>query len=450
MGVNPESIALGDFNRDGKLDQATANAGTNNVSILLGNGDGSFQAGGAFAANRGPTSVAAGDFNGDGFLDLVVTNFGTGDYYAPANFVLSTVSVLIGNGDGTFKAPQAFEAGSGPNAVVVGDFNGDGRRDLAVADYGVYPQRSNTVSILLGNGNGTFQAPQPFTAGNGVVGLGIGDFNRDGKQDLAVTNYVDNNVSVLLGNGAGGFQNVATLAVGVAPWTAVVADFNGDQLPDLAVTGHSSDIVSVLLGHGDGTFNPHVWYRTNRNPTGLAVGDLNGDGKADLVAANYFATMVSVLVGNGDGTFQNAKEFATGMAPMAVAIADFNGDGKPDLSAANYFEGRCRCAGTRRRNAECQPARRHLHGTVRGVERCHRWRRRPLHERRHHANRIVSRLFRSDRDYADHDDLGHRDAGRTGAQRGRHGDVHDSAARGCANLQSCERYVRELGDRHDR
>ena len=101
----------------------------------------------------------------------------------------TTVSVLLGNGDGTFQAPQPFEAGSGPNAVVVGDFNDDGLQDLAVADYGIYPQRAKTVSVLLGNGNGTFRAPQAFTVGNGAVGLVIGDFNRDNKQDLAVANY---------------------------------------------------------------------------------------------------------------------------------------------------------------------------------------------------------------------------------------------------------------------
>ena len=297
VGRNPESIVVADFNQDGKLDQAVANAGSNTVSILPGNGDGTFQTALTFDAGRGPTSIAMGDFNRDGKLDLVVSNYGNADYYAPASFVASTVSVLLGNGDGTFQAPRPFEAGSGPNAVVVGDFNSDGLQDLAVADYGIYPQRANTVSLLLGNGDGTFRAPQAFTVGNGAVGLVIGDFNRDNKQDLAVTNYVDNNVSVLLGNGLGAFQSAGVFAVGAAPWTLVASDLNGDQMPDLAVTGHSSDIVSVLLGSGDGTFAPHVWFRTDRNPTGLALADLNGDGAADLVVTNYFSTTISVLSG---------------------------------------------------------------------------------------------------------------------------------------------------------
>ena len=139
VGRNPESIVVADFNQDGRLDQAVANAGSNTVSILRGNGDGTFQTALTFDAGRGPTSVAMGDFNRDGKLDLVVSNYGNADYYAPASFVATTVSVLLGNGDGTFQAPQPFEAGSGPNAVVVGDFNNDGLQDLAVADYGIYP-----------------------------------------------------------------------------------------------------------------------------------------------------------------------------------------------------------------------------------------------------------------------------------------------------------------------
>jgi hypothetical protein len=339
VGRNPESIAVADFNQDGKLDQAVANAGSNTVSILPGNGNGTFQTALTFNAGRGPTSIAMGDFNRDGKLDLVVSNYGNADYYAPPSFVATTVSVLLGNGDGTFQAPQPFEAGSGPNAVIVGDFNSDGLQDLAVADYGIYPQRANTVSVLLGNGDGTFRAPQAFTVGNGAVGLVIGDFNRDNKQDLAVANYVDNTVSVLLGNGLGSFQSAGVFAVGAAPWMLVVSDLNGDLMPDLAVSDHSSDVVSVLLGNGDGTFRPHVWFRTDRNPTGLALADLNGDGKADLAVANYFSTTISVLLGNGDGTFQASREFGAGLAPIFVAIADFNGDGKLDLASANYFEG---------------------------------------------------------------------------------------------------------------
>jgi hypothetical protein len=316
-------------------DLAIANAGSHTVSILLGNATGTFQAALTFATGRGPTQVAIGDFNRDGVQDLVVTNYGSSDYYWP--IIWTTVSVLIGNGDGTFQAAQNYEAGPGPNSVAVGEFNGDGFEDLAVADYGAYPDRSNTVSILLGNGNGTFGAPQAFQVGHAAACVSIGDFNRDSRSDLAVCNYNDNNVSILLGNGNGTFQAAGTVAVGAAPWMIVVEDFTGDQIPDMIVSGHWSDIVSVVRGNGDGTFRPHVWYVTGRGPTGIALADFNGDGKRDVVTTNYLATTVSVLFGNGDGTLQAAQNFGVDLAPMSVVAADFNGDGQPDLATANYF-----------------------------------------------------------------------------------------------------------------
>ena len=335
VGRNPESVVVGDFNRDGVRDLAVANAGSHTLSVLLGNGNGTFQAGLTFATGRGPTSIALGDFNRDGIQDLVTTNYGSSDYYWP--IIWTTVSVLIGNGDGTFQPAQNYEAGPGPNSVAVGDFNGDGLQDLAVADYGAYPDRANTVSVLLGNGNGTFGAPQAFQVGRAVSCVSVGDFNRDGRSDLAACNYNDNNVSILLGNGNGTFQAVGTVPVGAAPWMIVIEDLTGDQIPDMVVTGHWSDIVSVVRGNGDGTFQPHVWYFTGRGPTGLALADLNGDSKRDVVVTNYFSTTVSVLLGNGDGTLQAAQEFGVDLAPMSVAAADFNGDGQPDLATTNYF-----------------------------------------------------------------------------------------------------------------
>ena len=221
--------------------------------------------------------------------------------------------------------------------MAVGDFNRDGVQDLAVADYGVYPQRGTTVSVLVGNGDGSFRAPQAFQSGSAPTCVAVGDVNRDGIQDLASCNYNDNNVAILLGNGDATFRPAGTLAVGVAPWFVLFDDLNGDQLPDLAVTGHWSDIVSTAMGNGDGTFQPHRWFFTDRGPTGLALADLNGDGRRDLVTANYFSTTVSVLLGNGDGTLQAAQHFAADLAPMGVAAGDFNGDGQPDVATGNYF-----------------------------------------------------------------------------------------------------------------
>src|SRR5262249_13361383 len=205
VGANPRSIILGDFNGDGFPDLATANEGSNNVSILIGNGDGTFQTARHFAVGgRGPWSVTAGDFDRDGQLDLAVANWGYEDciYYDPKYGCLqyghiagTTVSVLLGQGDGTFRPAQNFIVGSSPQYVAVGDFNGDQILDLATAN-----ADTNNVSVLVGIGDGTFRPAQHFAAGSGPSALAVGDFNGDGLPDLAVTNFNSNDVSVLINN----------------------------------------------------------------------------------------------------------------------------------------------------------------------------------------------------------------------------------------------------------
>jgi hypothetical protein len=213
--------------------------------VLLGNGNGSFQAAGTFAAGGGPRSVAVADVNGDGRLDLVVAGYGLAcdPYCVPID---ETVRVLLGNGDGTFQPARSFAAGTRPSSVAVGDFNGDGVLDLAVANFGSF-----NVSVLLGNGDGTFQAPRSFVAGGSPLFVAVVDVNGDGRLDLAVVDF--RGVRVLLGNGDGTFQKtrISYVAAGSDPWSLAVADFNGDGWPDLAVANFDSNDVSIMLNAAD-------------------------------------------------------------------------------------------------------------------------------------------------------------------------------------------------------
>jgi len=296
-------------------------------SGLLGNGSGTFQSAVNYAAGTNPVSVAVGDFNGDGKTDLVVADYG------PSDISSDNVSVLLGNGNGTFQTAVNYAAGANPNYVAVGDFNGDGKSDLAVAD-----ANSNTVSILLGNGDGTFQTAVNYAVGSWPSSVAVGDFNGDGKADLAVADANSNTVSILLGNGDGTFQTAVNYAVGNGPVSVVVGDFNGDGKADLTVANvNTNSAVSVLLGNGNGTFQPAVNYPAGNLPASVAVGDFNGDGRVDLAVANYGGNNVSILLGNGNGTFQAAVNYAAGLWPHSVALGDFNGDGRADLVVANQY-----------------------------------------------------------------------------------------------------------------
>ncbi len=204
--------------------------------------------------------------------------------------------MLLGNGDGSFQVPRTFAVGVSPRSVVVGDFNGDGLPDLAVANSG-----SDNVSLLLGNGDGSFRATRELAAGIAPWAVAVSDFNADGVQDLAVTNlgrYTGDpgTVSVLLGNGDGTFQAARNFATGRGPWSITVGDFNGDGLPDLAVADWYATNVAVLLGNGDGSFQAAQYFGAGINPASVAVSDFNGDGKADLAVAN--AGYVSIERGN--------------------------------------------------------------------------------------------------------------------------------------------------------
>jgi FG-GAP-like repeat len=294
------------------------------VSVLLGNVNGTFSAATPYATGIGPFSVAIGDLSGDGRLDLAVANYGN------QLSGVGTISVLLGNVGGGFQPQTQYPTltgFAGAQSVAIGDLNGDGKLDLAVAD------ATNKVPILLGNGDGTFnvQTPLTFSAGtiNNPGSIAIADLNGDGRLDLALANFgtslggsgAGTAVSVLLGKAGGGF-NSSTLTTGTNPSSVAIGDLNGDGRLDLAVANAGSNTVSVLLGNGNGSFSAATPYATGANPQSVAIGDLNGDGRLDLAVANYDSNTVSVLLGNGNGSFSAATPYATGTNPSSVAIGD--------------------------------------------------------------------------------------------------------------------------------
>jgi len=328
VGTSPVAVAVGDFNGDGNIDMAVADGGDasagndGGISILLGNGDATFQAALDIAADKNPVSIAAGDFNGDNRLDLALIDSN------------GNVGILLGNGDGTFHSPVNYAAGSGARTVVINDFNGDHRLDLVVANV-----LSSTVSVLLGNGDGTFQPHVDYAAGGSPQGVSVADFNRDGKADLAVPSGTSG-VAVLLGKGDGTFQPATFYDAGpVFGAIAIVpGDFNGDGKADVIVnfltgvggvplTAHYRG--DMLAGNGDGTFQLSTGVVDVRGGS-LSQTDFDGDTKVDLVQPG-----VLVWAGNGNGTFQTAVAFAVGSSPSQMATADLNHDKSPDIVVAN-------------------------------------------------------------------------------------------------------------------
>lgn len=361
-GFYAYSVAVGDVNGDGHPDLVVANWSQalndshGKVSVLLGNGYGTFRAPVSYpSGGYGNSSVAIGDVNGDGKLDLVVGN-ASGD-----------VAVLLGNGDGTFQEPVSYNtAGIWVYSVSIGDVNGDGHADLVVTsacqDFPVCG--SGEVNVLLGNGDGTFRPPLTYdTIGLNAYSAALVDVNSDGHLDLVVANECQSAtscsgaVSVLLGNADGTFQAPVNYSSGgYYAMSVAVEDVNGDGYPDVVVANlcasinpdgscNSGSELSVLLGNGDGSFQSPVSYSSGGNGNlSVAIGDVNADGYPDLVvtmpqSGSDGSGAVAVLVGDGDGTFQPAVAFGSGgwnsWGATPAAVADVNGDGKPDVLVAN-------------------------------------------------------------------------------------------------------------------
>ncbi|MCU1303549.1 MAG: hypothetical protein JWQ87_3833 [Candidatus Sulfotelmatobacter sp.] len=327
----PNSAAMGDFNRDGKLDLAIVNyLPSGSVIILLGNGDGTFAVGASYPVAIQPLNLATSSFRHNGILDLVVGDTGSDNVY-----------IMLGNGDGTFQAAVPYPTTGSPLAVSTGDFTGDGKVDI-----GTFSQLGcDCVEVLPGNGDGTFSpaivTPVPYN----VTGFAMvaADFDGDGKLDVAVPGGfgTTNQVDILLGNGDGSFRPNGYYPVSVDPLSVTTGRFNADNRVDLAVGNFLGNSVSVLIGTGNGGFRQAADYDTAGFTTWVAVGDLNGDGKEDLAVSNLgsptnsFAGSVTVLSGNGDGTFGTGVVYPAGKGLNYVAIGDFNGDHKPDVVAVD-------------------------------------------------------------------------------------------------------------------
>lgn len=323
LGDNPNWGVAGNFNGDTKPDLAIANVLQKNVSILLNNGDGTFSAAVNYLVDFNPEALATADFNGDGKLDLAVGNF----FGGPTSS--GNISILLGNGNGTFQSAVNYDAGT-PYNLAVADLNGDGKLDLVAASWS-----TNKATVLLGNGNGTFQSAVTYSTGTEPRGVAIADFNGDTKPDLAVTNTGSGNTSILLGNGNGTFQTATNHVTGSGPIGVIATDLDGDTKQDLIIAAVGSNAVLVLLGNGNGTFLAPVPYVVGDGPQRLVFDDFNGDAKGDVIVVNSNTFSYSTLRGNANGTFLAAVTMPARPNSLTPISADFDKDGKPDLAIVN-------------------------------------------------------------------------------------------------------------------
>ena len=326
---NPASVTVNDFNSDGKSDLAVVNSpGT--VGILLGNGNGVFGGVTTFANTGSPISIVSPDLNGDGRPDLAIANLSTG-----------MVDIRIATGNATFAAKVAYSSGGmSPRSITTGDFNNDGKADLAVAN-----ASTTVIGVLIGTGTGTLNPVVTYNAGGGLPrSIAAADFNNDGKIDLAVTRSNTGvnvpNVAILLGVGNGTFNApVSFFSGGSNPFFLAVRDLSGDGDIDIVVSNSATNNIGVLLGTGGGSFGTVTLYPAGgTDPQAVVTDDFNSDTKIDLAVVNNNSGTVGVLLGNGAGSFGSTTTIPSGGLnpnPLFVTASDLNGDGRSDLIVCN-------------------------------------------------------------------------------------------------------------------
>jgi hypothetical protein len=381
-GKSPAGLALADMNQDGRPDLVVANSQDRTVSILLGQADGTFGAKTDFALDDPPWALVTGDFNGDGKTDVAVGGYssvivlpgqgdgtlGTATSYPSSNqpFLLAAadfnqdgkldlafagicgdtcgqVSVLLGKGDGTFTAGSPFSAGGVPSEWTVADLNGDGVADLAFANMASNSYNGGTgglVSILLGKGDGTFQAPVNYPSSANIAGIAAGDVTGDKIPDLIVTSYAALQPTMLKGNGDGTFQAQVSISdanqvdIDLSYEHVQLLDVNKDGKLDLVVASGLDQGLTVRLGNGDGTFGLSQTYTAGSSPTFFTAADVSGDGNLDFAVTDNYGNAVGILLGNGDGTFSPRKNLLPDWrsAVTSAVIGDYNQDGAPDVA----------------------------------------------------------------------------------------------------------------------
>ncbi len=342
VGIGPVALTSADFRNVGLQDLAVVNEIDNTLTILQNQGVGLFlQAGQPISLGAARTtapaiapSIASAVLTTSGFHDLVVTD--------P---VANTVEVLLSNGDDTFKQATGspITVGQEPSSIVLGDFNADGNQDFAVTNF-----EDSTLSLFLGNGDGTFKQAtgSPFTlptTTTGPIAMTSGDFNSDGNLDLALVNETTNNVTILLGNGNATFSLAAgsPFAVGKFPVAIASADLNGDSHADIVVVNQADNTISVLLGNGDGTFTPALNspLATGQAPTAVTIADFNGDSLPDIAVTDPETDSVSVYLGLAQGIFAPAFELPVGTNPTAILAASLTGASLPDVAITDNPSG---------------------------------------------------------------------------------------------------------------